>query len=133
MLAGDQTREEMERRIDRRDKRGVQHQKTYALFDLPAVEPGLDLVHGGRLLQGRILYQPPARLTEPLWQAGRASLHLRGNLTVVQAEQPQPDDSKGQKAHPHGLAGVWKRLAAPVVAAFVILAKAKGLLVLLLH
>jgi len=51
----------------------------------------------------------------------------------VDAETPTQPDSEEHKAHPHGVAGVWKRLAAPVVAAFVLLAKAKGLLLLLLH
>jgi Zn-dependent protease len=60
-------------------------------------------------------------------------LHARGNLTLVHLDQSQPNDPPGQKAHSHGLAGLWKRLAAPVVAAFVLLAKAKGLLLLLVH
>ena len=55
------------------------------------------------------------------------------NLPLVDAESPTPPGSGEHEDHPHGLARLWKRLAAPVVAAFVLLAKAKGLLLLLLH
>lgn len=51
----------------------------------------------------------------------------------MDARQPNEMDPKGQKAHTHGPAGWWKRLAAPVAAVLVLLGKVKGLALLLLH
>jgi Zn-dependent protease len=60
-------------------------------------------------------------------------LLARGNLTIVDAPRPTGTDPGDQPAHAHGLARLWKRLLAPAAALLVLLAKAKGLLLLLLH
>jgi hypothetical protein len=49
---------------------------------------------------------------------------------VLDAPPPRPEEPA---PHPHGAAGIWKRLAAPAAGVLLLLAKAKGLLLLLLH